>query len=130
LVRWFRRTCCGHYRNVTSRKQAEEEIKQLGERNRDILKASRMRFSPLIDWRFTYVNSQAERLLDRIPGDLIGKVIWDEYPGWSEASLKRLTSGSERRLAANLTAFYPDHQRWYEPTVTPLRTASLSIFGM
>ncbi len=32
------------------------------------------------DWRFTYVNPQAEPLLERAPADLVGKVVWDEFP--------------------------------------------------
>jgi PAS domain-containing protein len=31
-------------------------------------------------WRFTYVNSQAERLLRRCRAELIGRNIWSEYP--------------------------------------------------
>ena len=32
------------------------------------------------DWRFTYVNSAAERMLGRPGADLIGKNYWEEYP--------------------------------------------------
>ena len=32
------------------------------------------------DWRFTYVNRQAERLLLRTREDLLGKGLWDEFP--------------------------------------------------
>ena len=32
------------------------------------------------DWRFTYVNSAAERMLGRAGGELIGKNYWEEYP--------------------------------------------------
>ncbi len=32
------------------------------------------------DWRFTYVNTETERLLDRTRADLLGKVLWEEYP--------------------------------------------------
>lgn len=32
------------------------------------------------DWRFTFMNSQAGKLLDRRPEDLLGKVVWDEFP--------------------------------------------------
>jgi PAS domain S-box-containing protein len=31
-------------------------------------------------WRFTYLNAQAERLLGRGRAELIGRVIWDEFP--------------------------------------------------
>lgn len=32
------------------------------------------------DWRFTFINSQAEFLLQRSRDDLLGEVVWDEYP--------------------------------------------------
>jgi PAS domain S-box-containing protein len=111
----------GTTRNVTSRKQAEEEIKHLGERNRDILESITDAFFAVDrDWRFTYVNSQAERMLDRTPGDLLGKVIWDEYPGLVGSEFeKAYYQAANERLASNLTAFYPDHQRWYEANCYP-----------
>ena len=111
----------GTTRNITSRKQAEEEIKHLGERNRDILESITDAFFAVDrDWRFTYVNSQAERLLDRTPGDLLGKVIWDVYPGLvgSEFETAYLQAANEG-VGSNLTAFYPDHQRWYEANCYP-----------
>lgn len=32
------------------------------------------------DWRYVFLNAQAERLIGRSQADLIGKNIWDEYP--------------------------------------------------
>ena len=32
------------------------------------------------DWRFTYLNSAAERLLERPREELLGAVVWDEFP--------------------------------------------------
>ena len=32
------------------------------------------------DWRFTYVNSQAARWLNRLPEEVIGNNVWDEFP--------------------------------------------------
>ncbi len=32
------------------------------------------------DWRFSFLNSQAEALLQRGREDLLGKVVWEEYP--------------------------------------------------
>jgi PAS domain S-box-containing protein len=72
------------------------------------------------DWRFIYVNSQAERLLDRQPGDLLGRVIWDEFPGLVgspfETAYHRVAS---ERITLSVTSFYPDHDRWYEVHVYP-----------
>ena len=37
-------------------------------------------FSVDHEWRFTYVNAEAERLLGRGRDELLGRVLWDEYP--------------------------------------------------
>jgi len=34
------------------------------------------------DWRFTYLNREAEKLLQRSAVDLLGKTLWDEFPEW------------------------------------------------
>lgn len=32
------------------------------------------------EWRFSYLNSEAERVLDRSREDLLGKYVWEEFP--------------------------------------------------
>src|SRR5215208_6934532 len=32
------------------------------------------------DWRFTYLNGEAERLLARPADELLGRCVWDEFP--------------------------------------------------
>lgn len=41
------------------------------------------------EWRFTFLNSAVERQSGRSRSDLIGKVIWDEFPALSDASFQR-----------------------------------------
>ncbi|WP_422927884.1 PAS domain S-box protein [Singulisphaera sp. PoT] len=72
------------------------------------------------DWRFTYVNQQAERLLNRKPRDLLGQSLWDEYPGLAGSDFERsYHRAAEERVAESVTAYYPDHDRWYEVHVYP-----------
>src|ERR1700679_1320543 len=60
----------------------EVEVRLPGEQDRTILESITDAFFAVDrDWRFSYVNPQAERMLDRQPGDLLGHVIWEEYPG-------------------------------------------------
>jgi PAS domain S-box-containing protein len=111
----------GTTRNITERKRSEEEIKQLSRRNRDILESINDAFFAVdSDWRFTYVNLQAERLLDRKPGDLIGKIIWEEYPGLIGSEFeKAYYQAVNERVSSMVTSFYPDHSRWYEVNSYP-----------
>ena len=71
-------------------------------------------------WRFDYVNSEAHRILERTPGDLTGKSLWDEYPGLRntdfETHYQRTMIGREK---SSFTAYYADQQRWYDVTTFP-----------
>ena len=72
------------------------------------------------EWRFLYVNRQAEQLLARDPGDLHGKILWEMYPGLIGSDFERayrLVAADKVRLS--LTAYYPDHARWYEVHIYP-----------
>ena len=72
------------------------------------------------DWRFSYINAAGERILSRMPGDLIGKCVWEEFPGTVGSEFERVY----RRVATVgvgefFTAYYPNFDRWYELTANP-----------
>jgi PAS domain S-box-containing protein len=71
-------------------------------------------------WRYDYVNSEAYRILGRPPGDLAGKVIWQEYPGLRGTEFEHFYQRTMvEREKSSFTAYYPDQQRWYEVTTFP-----------
>ncbi|MET0765075.1 MAG: SpoIIE family protein phosphatase [Blastococcus sp.] len=60
------------------------------------------------EWRFTYVNAEAERLLGRSREELLGRVLWDEWP----ASINSIFEDSYRTavrtgLPVSFDAYYP-----------------------
>jgi PAS domain S-box-containing protein len=71
-------------------------------------------------WRFTYLNPQAERLVRRSREDLIGKSIWDLFPEalaspfYTEAR-RAATEGT----AVHFEAFYPPLNCWFESHIYP-----------
>jgi len=72
------------------------------------------------DWRFLYVNRQAEQLLAREPADLPGRNLWEEYPGLIGSEFERAYRGvAAENVTRSVTAYYPDHERWYEAHVYP-----------
>jgi PAS domain S-box-containing protein len=109
------------FNNITDRKEAEEEIRRLSEHNRAILESITDAFFAIDhDWRFTYANSQAERLLEREPGDLLGKVLWEVYPGLVGSDFEKVyRQTAEKRVSSTITSYYPDHERWYEARCYP-----------
>jgi len=98
------------------RKRAEAALRETEEQSRNILESIGEAFFALDEnWRFTYLNQFAETLLDRIPGDLIGKNLWEEYSGLMGSEFEPIYWSAMRdRVAGSVTAFYPDHDRWYE----------------
>ena len=111
----------GATRDITDRKQAEQALRQSEEQTRNILESIAEAFFALDEnWRFTYINRSAGTLLDRTPGDLIGKNLWEEYPGLMGNELAQVYWSAMRdRVAASMTGFYPDHDRWYEVRTYP-----------
>jgi PAS domain S-box-containing protein len=109
------------FENITERKQVEEELRRLSRRNRNILESITDAFFALDnEGRFAYVNQQAERMFNREPGDLIGKMLWGEFPGLAgtefETAYRRAMN---ERVSSTVTAFYPAYRRWYEAHVYP-----------
>ncbi len=80
------------------------------------------------DWRFTYVNRQAENILDRRPGELLGRVIWDEFPGLIGSEFERASLLAQYDgVSSTVTAYYEDHDRWYEVHTYP-SSEGISIY--
>ncbi|MHC5716589.1 MAG: PAS domain S-box protein [Nostoc sp.] len=112
------------------RRQAEQALRQSEEQTRNILESIAEAFFALDEnWQFTYMNPSAETLLDRTPGDLIGKNLWSEYPGLIGNELEQVYwSTMQDRVAGSMTAFYPDHDRWYEVRTYPARNGITVYF--
>ncbi|VTT98138.1 histidine kinase : Chemotaxis protein methyltransferase CheR OS=Polaromonas naphthalenivorans (strain CJ2) PE=4 SV=1: PAS_9: PAS_4: PAS_9: PAS_4: PAS_9: PAS_8: PAS_4: PAS_8: PAS_3: PAS_3: HisKA: HATPase_c: Response_reg [Gemmataceae bacterium] len=107
--------------DITAIQRAHESLRQSEDRYRAVLESITDAFFAVgRDWTFTYVNRQAERVLDRTPGDLIGRSIWGEYPGLAGSQFERAYRRvMAERVTATVAAYYPDHDRWYEVHVYP-----------
>jgi PAS domain S-box-containing protein len=73
------------------------------------------------DWRFTHVNAEAERLLGRSRDELLGRVLWDEWPAAVRSVFEenfRKAVGSGQPVAFD--AHYPAPlDGWYELRAWP-----------
>lgn len=80
------------------------------------------------NWRFTYVNGQAAKLLGRQPEDLIGKNARTEYPEAEERELRQIL---EMAMAAQTSIraeiYYEPWDRWFENCIYP-STDGVSVF--
>jgi serine phosphatase RsbU (regulator of sigma subunit)/PAS domain-containing protein len=72
------------------------------------------------DWRFDYVNAEAERLLVRPRDELLGGSIWERFPDavgteFEDEYRAAVASGRERVFEA----YFPPLQAWYEVRAWP-----------
>ncbi len=71
-------------------------------------------------WRFDFVNREAHRILHREPGTLRDKVLWQALPGLEGTEFERNFQRSMiDREKSSFTAYYPNHNEWYEVTSFP-----------
>ena len=82
---------------------AERQIRELAERNhaRTALQESTRTLTNILEnttdgffavdpeWKFTYLNSEAEKLLERQRDDLFGKELWEEFPELKNSPFER-----------------------------------------
>lgn len=71
-------------------------------------------------WRFTYANPEALRILGTTSEAIVGGPILELYPGLGEAAFgqhHRHTMATGER--ASFVAYFLPHARWYEVTVYP-----------
>ena len=80
------------------------------------------------EWTLTYVNAQAETLLERSRENLLGRNLWDEFP---EAIGSTFEEKYERAMQEGTTVefveHYPPLDRWFEVTAFPFDDG-LSIY--
>ncbi|TFV89756.1 GAF domain-containing protein [Blastococcus sp. CT_GayMR20] len=71
-------------------------------------------------FRFTYVNAEAERVLARTRVELLGVTIWEAFPGtdgsaFGENYRGAVETGQERVFES----YYPPFEAWYEVRASP-----------
>jgi PAS domain S-box-containing protein len=111
------------------RRQVREELRGVNQRLAGLLESITDAFFALDhDWRFTYLNDQAERLLLRTREGLLGKSVWDEFPqafGFPfEWQYRRAVT---EQVAVTFDEFYPPRSSWFEVRVYP-STNGLSVY--
>jgi PAS domain S-box-containing protein len=116
--------------DITERKQAEEAARKAREQVDLILASISDQFFGLSkDWRFTYFNQHAAaqlKLLGKDPAELLGKVLWDEFPEVpNEANLRRVMS---ERVALTEELYYVPLGHWLENHIYPSPDGGIVTF--
>ena len=81
------------------------------------------------DWRFTYVNAEAERLTGLSRADVIGRDFWETFPGSYESELgARYRATVAEQVTAEFETLYEPWGRWFEIRAYPSKGGGLSVY--
>ncbi len=113
--------------NNLARESAQLRIAH--ERITDILQSIGHPFYALdAEWRFTYINAQAEAFLGRTKEEMLGKDVWGEFP---EAVGSQFEMNFRQALSTGETIvfeeFYPPFGKWLDMRVYPSQNG-LSVY--
>ena len=116
VVRWW-----GNASDVHELHLLDEEARSLAKQRTDILESIGDGVYALdFESRFTYLNSNAERMLRRPASDLLGEVFWEAFPERRgtevEGAFRRaLATGTAQRF----TTYNPVLESWFDVNVSP-----------
>jgi PAS domain S-box-containing protein len=80
------------------------------------------------EWRFTYLNPQAEPLLQRKRDDLLGRKIWDEFPEAIHSSFyQKYHRAATQRISVEFEEFYPPLNAWFAVHAYPAKNG-ISVY--
>jgi PAS domain S-box-containing protein len=80
------------------------------------------------EWRFTYINRQAARLLQRNQTELLGQSIWEVFPESRETSFYReYHRAIAQQISVEFEEFSPSLNRWFAVHAYPGRDG-LSVY--
>ncbi len=106
---------------TTAQIRAQEEARSLTRRLSTTLESITDAFLTLDrDWRFTFVNREGERLLERWREEILGRVVWRAFP---EAVGSQFYTECHRavaeRVSVKFEAFFPPVNRWVSVNAYP-----------
>jgi diguanylate cyclase (GGDEF)-like protein/PAS domain S-box-containing protein len=116
IIKWY-----GTATDIHDRRLAEEQVRNLAGRLTTTLDSITDAFFTLDrEWHFTYLNKEAERVLQRERGSLLGKSIWDEFSGAiSSDFFEHYHRALEQHVTVVFEAFFPPLGAWLEVRAYP-----------
>lgn len=114
--RWY-----GTSTNIHEQFQLRREAERAAERLTRTLESITDAFYLLdTEWRFAFLNRQAEHLLERTREDLLGRLFWDELPETAGSMVEEeYRQARETGRTADFTFFYQPLHRWFAVKAYP-----------
>jgi PAS domain S-box-containing protein len=106
----------GALQDISERKQALKQAQRLAERLATTLESISDAFYTLDnDWRFTYINPEAERQLNISAAATLGQSVWTAFPGSYDSEIgQRYRQALRDNQACHFESFYEPFQSWFE----------------
>jgi PAS domain S-box-containing protein len=108
-------------RDVTEGRITERALQRMGARLQSTLESMSDAFY-LLDREFclTYLNREAERLLNRPREEILHQCLWDSFPTAKDSELyKHYQRCFETNDPAHFEIYYQPHERWFEVNAFP-----------
>lgn len=111
----------GAFQDISEQKAAEEATRNLADRlSHTLASITDAVFTLDREWRFTYLNPEAERVLLRTADDLYGKNVWEEFPGAEDALFGEMYPyAMEHRKPVVFEEYYPFLESWFHVRAYP-----------
>lgn len=111
-------------RDITAQKQAEEDLIASRDRINNILESITDAFFTLDqEWRFTYVNREAERALSHSREELLDQRVWDMFPpAVQTAFFTNYHRVLNEHVSVVFEEYYPPMETWFEVHAYPSPT--------
>ena len=110
-----------NFRDVTEKKKAEDELVANELQYRNLIESISDGFLSLDnDFQITYVNSVAEKIFNKVPGNLKGKYLYEEFSNASESEIyKVLFSAIKTKKLKRIDTYSISLNKWIIGTVYP-----------
>lgn len=113
----------GALQDISAEKRLQRQRRELAEKLSDTLESITDGLYTLDhEWRFSFMNSEAERLLQRDRHDLIGANMWEEFPETLgtvfEAEYRRAVT---EQKTTSFEMWFPRLGRWFDVRAFPSR---------
>ncbi|HEX2168518.1 MAG TPA: ATP-binding protein [Longimicrobiales bacterium] len=109
-------------RLLARERQASEQVSRILESITDAF------FAVDREWRFTYVNREAERLLQRPRDELLGRLLWDEFAAAIGTAFEReYVRAMAEQKTARFEEYFAPLDAWFEVRAFP-NVEGLSVY--
>jgi PAS domain S-box-containing protein len=81
------------------------------------------------DWRMTYMNAAAERILGRRRDDVLGKTWHQAFPHAVGNAVDQMYQRVMRgRAGERMEYYYPHYRRWLEISASPVKSGGVAVY--